>query len=74
MAYLAQLGIKGVQVDKEIDSHVSECRHATAVVGGRINMVHAYGISVQILHQLRIAFALRFVNEGVKGNELICDA
>ena len=74
MAYLIELGVKGVQVDKEINSHVSKCRHAAAVVGGRIDMVHAYGIGVEILHQLCIAFTLRFVDERVKRNELICNA
>lgn len=46
MTYLVELGLKGVQVDKEVNSYVSECLHATAMIRGRVDMVHAYGIGV----------------------------
>ena len=74
LTYLLQLSVKGIQVDKEVDSHVRKGLHTSAVVGGGVNMVHAYGVGIQFLHQLRIAFALCSIDERIKRDELIGDS
>lgn len=70
-AHHLDVRIKAVHVDKEIDSSIGKDCHASRMIGSRINMVDANGISPQIFHQRCITSTLIFVDEGIVGNKLI---
>lgn len=73
-AYRGDVGVKGVEVNQEIDTSVSKCLHASVVVRCIVNVVDAQSIGAELFHQLNIALALFGVDEGILRAELVRDA
>ena len=71
--YGVDLGGESVEIDKEIDSSVGKCAHASLVVTARIDVVDTDRIRSQSLHELRIVAALVVVDQRVIGSELVGD-
>lgn len=74
MADLVDGRVERVQVQEEVDALVGEGLHASVVVGLGVHVVDADGVGAQLAHEGRIAFALRDVDEGIFGDELVRDA
>lgn len=73
-SYLLDLRVEGIKIQPDIYAGGSEGLHAAVVVGGGIDVVNAYRIGANRLHELRVELALRVVNERVVGDELVCDS
>lgn len=73
-AYLLDLSVKGVEIDKQVNARIRKRIHAASVVGSGIDMVDSDAVDAQLGHASDVAFALIRVNERVIGDELIGDA
>jgi hypothetical protein len=72
--YLFDLGIEGIQVDPEIDPSIFKGRHAGLVVAIGVDVVDAYGVGSDLLHEGSIELALGVVDQRVIGGELVSNA
>ncbi len=72
--YRINLGGKGIQIYKEIDSLGFKGAHAATVLLRWIDMVDPDSIRSQIFHRFCIACALGDVEERVEGGKLISHA
>ena len=70
-SYRVDLGSECIQIDKEIDSSISECGHALLVITSRVNMVDTNGIGAKLLHQSRVEFALSDIDQRIIRNQLM---
>ena len=69
--YLLNLCSEGVQIHKQEYSSISKCRHAVRVVLGAVDMVNAYRVGTELLHQGSIELTLGVVDKRVIWEELI---
>lgn len=72
--HLLDLGLEGIEVDKEINSSLCESFHAAFVVGAGVNMVYADAIHAQFGHAGDVALTLLGVDQRVMGHELVGDS
>lgn len=59
------LGIERIQINQRVDAGVVKGRHAAVVVGVRVDVVDAYHVRAQLLHERRVALALLRILERV---------
>lgn len=69
--YLVDLGVEGIQVDKQVDTCILKGTHTAAVVTSRVNMIYAYSIRSQLLHGGSIAFALALIEKRIGRDKLV---
>ena len=74
MTYLIKLGIKSIQVEKQVDSCIGEGRHTSIVVSSGINMIYTDRVGPKVCHQARVKTALGPIRKGVVIRQLIGDA
>lgn len=74
MSYLLDLRIERVQVQPNVDASIGKCLHAIVVVGIRVDVVDAYRVGANLLHQRRVELALVIVDERVVGDQLVGDS
>lgn len=74
LSHLVELRIEGIEIEKQVDSHIRKCSHASIMIAHRIDVIDSYGIGTQIRHQPRVEAALSAVREGVQARELVCNA
>jgi len=68
---LLDLSVKSIHIHKEVDASIGESVHAVAMISSSVNMVDANGVGSQSLHQRRVESALRSVEKGIIGSQLI---
>lgn len=71
---LLDLRVERVQVQPDIDAGILKRLHAIIVVRGRVNVIDAYRIGAESLHELGVARTLLVVDKRVIGHELVGDS
>ena len=69
--YLLNLSSEGIQIHKQVYPSISKCRHAVCVVLSAVDMVDAYCVGTELLHQGSIELTLAVVDKRVIWEELI---
>jgi hypothetical protein len=74
MTYRQDVGVKGVQVNHEVDASVGKGLHAAVVVCVGVDMINTQRVGAELFHETRISLALLGVNERVFRSKLVRDA
>jgi hypothetical protein len=68
------VGIKRVEISKDVNSGIVKRLHAAVMITSGINVVDANGVGSKLGHEAGITFALGSIKERVLGDKLVRNA
>lgn len=71
---LVELGVKGVEIEEQVDTARGKGSHAGIVITTRVYMIYPYSIGPQICHGGSVECTLSCISQRVKGGKLIGNA
>ena len=71
---LVKLGVKGVQIEEQVDTSRGKGSHASVVIATRVYMIYPYSIGPQVCHGGSVECTLCCISQRVEGGKLIGNA
>lgn len=73
MSYGKDVGVKGIEVDEQVNAGVIKRLHAAAVISIWVDVVDTNAVDAELLHELSVTLTLLSVDKGVVGTQLVGD-
>ena len=71
---LVELGVKGVEIEEQVDTSRGKGSHASVVIATRVHMIYPYSIGPQVCHGGSVECTLSCIGQRVEGGKLIGNA